>query len=173
MTSMFPTPGRRDRSDDARAGRPGPIDYNRAGRRAPKLGGPLSSPASLRWAYWIVVVAAIVMLTTGFVGFFGLGETGASASESDVARVNRWFVAGTNVAASVILALTSASLANGSRLARRVIAVAIVISLFVNVAALVLGLVGLVLVIIPVLLAFALLFMFRPEANEFIAEKAR
>ena len=127
--------------------RQGPVDYNR-GYTPPRIPHEVS-PASLRWAYWILVVAAVVMLCAGLFGIFG---TGAEPVVEEP--------------------VTSPQLAQGSKLARRIITVTAAVVLFVIVAGFLIGVSGFFLVVIPVLVAAGLLLMFRPASNDFIAKKA-
>lgn len=169
MTSMFPRPGHPDNGNQD-ADRPGPRDYNRPTRPAQEV-DPNHAPAVLRWAYWVLVVAAIVMLTSAMVGIFGeAGSQHLPASEAvaEYLRTNRYFVAISNMVAAVIIALIAAQLTTGSRWPRRIITVVIAFTLFSNIAALALGVGGLALLFIPMLLMVALVLLYRPAANRFI-----
>ena len=53
--------------------RPGPRDYNRAARNTLAKEGLDVWPRPLRWAYWVLVVSAVIMLVSGMVGIFGSG----------------------------------------------------------------------------------------------------
>lgn len=171
MTSMFPGYGKRDRSQDGPAGRPGPTDYNRFGRSEPAELGVGGQPRPLRWAHWLLIGGAIILLTSSFVGFFGADSAGEAIAESAASRTNRLFVAGANFFGGFLLALMAPSMLQGAKTSRRVITVVIALVLFFNIAALALGLAGLIVLLIPVLLAFALLFMYRPSVNRFMDGK--
>lgn len=169
MTSMFPQPGR---PDDGKpdADRPGPKDYNRPSRPVDNT-DPSVAPPALAWAYWVLVGAAIVMLTSAMVGIFGAGDSqGRAPSEavSEYLRSNRRFVSGVNAIAALVMAIAATQLKSGSKWPRRIITVAIALTLFTNIAALALGVGGLALLFIPMLLMVALVLLYRPAVNRFI-----
>ncbi|MFW9042924.1 tellurium resistance protein TerC [Corynebacterium striatum] len=178
MTSMFPGQGNGQPKGDP--SRPGPVDYNRAGRK--KKGAEDSAaaanhanwwPSSLRFSYWVLVIAAVIMLVSGMVGLFGdsgAEEVAASPEVAEYLSRNRNFVAISNIVCAIIMAVCSAQLAHGSKWSRRIITIAIAVTLFVNVAAMALGVGGLILIVIPVVLAVALLLLYRPDSNQFIRE---
>lgn len=179
MTSMFPGHGRRD--DDRNGGsadknhRPGPRDYNRPVQHTTQDQDLSVWPRPLQWAYWVLVVAAVIMLVSGMVGIFGGGGEQMEPSDSRIAeyvRSNRLFVSVFNIIGAILLALFSAQLANGSKWARRIISVVIAIALFFNIAALALGIGGLGLLIIAVTLLIAVVLLFRPQSNRFIAHRS-
>ena len=87
-------------------------------------------------------------------------------------KFNRYWIAGVNIVGAIIFSVISPQLAQGSKLGRRIITVTAAIVLFIIVAGFLIGVSGFFLVIIPVLIAIALLLMFRPAANDFIAKKA-
>ena len=168
MTSMFPGHGRRDdgQSDGPadKNQRPGPRDYNRPVQNITQEQDLSVWPRPLQWAYWVLVVAAVIMLVSGMVGIFGGGGEQMDPSDSRVAeyvRSNRLFVAVFNIIGAIILALFSAQLANGSKWARRF-----------NIAALALGISGLGLLVIAVTLLIAVVLLFRPQSNRFIAHRS-
>ena len=142
---------------------PGPFDYNRASRKDSRWEGTVCPP-SLRWAYWVLVAAAVVMLTSGLVAFFGGQSAGMPAGD-------QLFVAVSNVVGALVIAVAAAQLSGGNKWARRVCTTAAALCIFFNVAALALGVGGIALLLIPILLAVAILLMFRPTANEFIREQ--
>ncbi|MEY8577059.1 hypothetical protein AALI21_01950 [Corynebacteriaceae bacterium 6-324] len=146
----------------------GPVDYNR--KYTPPRVPQEVSPGPLRWAYWILVVAAVVMLCAGFIGIFGTGAE--PVEEPGAVKFNRYLLAGTNIIGAIVFSLVSPQLAQGSKLARRIITGTAVVVLFVVVAGFLIGVSGFFLIIIPVLLAAALLMMFRPSSNDYIAKKA-
>ena len=62
--------------------RQGPVDYNRS--YTPPRVPQEASPASLRWAYWALVAAAVVMLCAGLFGIFENGpEAGTDEPGAD------------------------------------------------------------------------------------------
>ena len=155
--------------------RPGPRDYNRAARNTSASQNLDAWPRPLRWAYWVLVVSAVIMLVSGMVGIFGGGGEQMEPSDSRIAeyvRSNRLFVSVFNIIGAILLALFSAQLANGSKWARRIISVVIAIALFFNIAALALGIGGLGLLIIAVTLLIAVVLLFRPQSNRFIAHRS-
>ena len=154
--------------------RPGPRDYNRAARNSSANQNFDAWPRPLRWAYWVLVVSAVLMLVSGMVVIFGSGEPQVEPSNAQVAEYlhsNRLFVAVTNIIGAILLALFAAQLAGGSKWARRIITAVIAFALFTNIAALALGIGGLGLLIIPIALIIALALVFQPQSTRFI--KAR
>ena len=147
----------------------GPVDYNRK-YKAPRIPQE-TSPASLRWAYWVLVVAAVVMLCAGFIGIFGTGGE-PEIEEPGAVKFNRYLIAGTNIIGAIIFSLFSPQLAQGSKVARRVITATAAVALFVIVAGFLIGVSGFFLVIIPILIAVAMVLMFRPAANDYISKKS-
>ena len=104
--------------------RPGPRDYNRAARNTSAKESLDAWPRPLRWAYWVLVVSAVIMLVSGMVGIFGSGGPQAEPQNAQVAEYlhsNRLFVAVTNSVGAILLALFAAQLAGGSKWARRII----------------------------------------------------
>ncbi|MDY3128071.1 MAG: hypothetical protein SOW59_08135 [Corynebacterium sp.] len=149
--------------------RPGPIDYNRR-RKAPPVGGQ-QLPRALRWAYWLFIAVSICMVCAGLVGIFGLGVQPEIAQPGPV-RFNTLLVAWTNIVLAVVFSLFAPQVPSGSRFVRRLITGAVIVALFMNIAAFLIGIAGLVLIVIPVLLALCLLFMYRPEVNDFLAQQS-
>lgn len=167
-------------SGEARGGdpsRPGPYDYNRRGHPGGGKGpgfGLAASPAPLAWAYWILIAAAIILLTSGLVGLFGTGAaqpTDIPAEQAEYLRSNRRFLAIANTIAAIVLGCVVPQMANGSRWGRRIAAAVMGIAAFLNIAAIALQVGGMFLLIIPVLLAIAAWLMFRPSANQFLRER--
>lgn len=155
--------------------RPGPRDYNRAARNTSASQNLDAWPRPLRWAYWVLVVSAVLMLVSGMVGIFGSGGPQVEPQNVQVAEYlheNRLFVAVTNAVGAVVLALFAAQLASGSKWARRIITIVIAIALFNNIAALALGIGGLSLLIIPISLIIALALLFQPQSNRFIKDRS-
>ena len=155
--------------------RPGPRDYNRAARNTSAKESLDAWPRPLRWAYWVLVVSAVIMLVSGMVGIFGSGGPQVEPQNAQVAEYlhsNRLFVAVTNAVGAILLALFAAQLAGGSKWARRIITVVIAFALFTNIAALALGIGGLGLLIIPITLLVALALLFQPQSNRFIKDRS-
>lgn len=157
--------------------RPGPADHNRRPRRPKKQGEQDFStwPSQLRIAYWVCVIAAIVMLTAGMVGLFGsytsVTNAQLSPEQVDYIRFNTRFAAISNVVSAVVIAACSAQLASGSIWARRIITAVSAYIMFVSIAALIAGVGGLLLLLIPIALLVAIYFLFHPDSTAFI--KAR
>ena len=157
--------------------RPGHADYNRRPRRPKKQGEQDFStwPSQLRIAYWVCVIAAIVMLTAGMVGLFGsytsVTNAQLSPEQVDYIRFNTRFAAISNVVSAVVIAACSAQLASGSIWARRIITAVSAYIMFVSIAALIAGVGGLLLLLIPIALLVAIYFLFHPDSTAFI--KAR
>lgn len=166
MTSMFPGQGNPDKQP---GDRPGPVDYNRPLTPAEEA-DPQRAPGCLRAAYWVLVGAAIVLLASGLVGLFGTAHLGAppDPAVAEYLRRNRSFVSYSNIACAIAIALCAAHLFGGSRWPRRVITVASALSLFVNIAAMALGIGGLALLIIPLALMVALALLFRPAVGRYL-----
>lgn len=155
--------------------RPGPIDYNRRPRRTQKDGEQDTStwPAQLRIAYWVFVVAAVIMLTAGIVGIGASTKvvTGIGPEARDFITFNVRFAAISNIVGAVVIAACAAQLAGGSTWARRAIVLVSAYAMFVNVAALIVGVGELLLLFIPMVLMVGIYFLFHPNSNAFI--KAR
>ena len=157
--------------------RPGPADYNRRPRRPKKQGEQDFStwPSQLRIAYWVCVIAAIVMLTAGMVGLFGsytsVTNAQLSPEQVDYIRFNTRFAAISNVVSAVVIAACSAQLASGSIWARRIITAVSAYIMFVSIASLIAGVGVLLLLLIPIALLVAIYFLFHPDSTAFI--KAR
>ena len=155
--------------------RPGPRDYNRAARNTSAKESLDAWPRPLRWAYWVLVVSAVIMLVSGMVGIFGSGGPQVEPQNAQVAEYlhsNRLFVAVTNAVGAILLALFAAQLASGSKWARRIITAVIAFALFTNIAALALGIGGLGLLIIPITLIVVLALLFQPQSNRFIKDRS-
>ena len=155
--------------------RPGPRDYNRAARNTSAKENLDAWPRPLRWAYWVLVVSAVIMLVSGMVGIFGSGGPQVEPQNAQVAEYlhsNRLFVAVTNAVGAILLSLFAAQLAGGSKWARRIITAVIAFALFTNIAALALGIGGLGLLIIPITLIVALALLFQPQSNRFIKDRS-
>ena len=155
--------------------RPGPRDYNRAARNTSAKESLDAWPRPLRWAYWVLVVSAVIMLVSGMVGIFGSGGPQVEPQNAQVAEYlhsNRLFVAVTNAVGAILLSLFAAQLAGGSKWARRIITAVIAFALFTNIAALALGIGGLGLLIIPITLIVALALLFQPQSNRFIKDRS-
>ena len=155
--------------------RPGPRDYNRAARNSSANQNLDAWPRPLRWAYWVLVVSAVLMLVSGMVGIFGSGGPEVEPSNAQVAEYlhsNRLFVAVTNIIRAILLALYAAPLAGGSKSSRRSRPAVIAFALFNNIAALALGIGGLGLLIIPIALIIALALLFQPQSTRFIKDRS-
>ncbi|APT91826.1 hypothetical protein CPHO_01670 [Corynebacterium phocae] len=149
-----------------------PPDYNRPAARKK---APISLdawPRPLRWAYWVFVLAAIVMTVSGLVGWFDHPEP-ATGAWAEYFQNNRHFVAGANLVAAVIISVLAPQLSRAMKHARTGLAAVVFISCFFNIAAIAVGVGGLMLVVIVVLLLTATVLMYRPQANEFIRERNR
>lgn len=137
--------------------RPGPRDYNRSARRevAP-------STAPLIWGYRIFLVAAVVMLLSAFIGFSSLDDVPVYV------RSNRLTVAIVNAVGAVLLVIGASLLPSGR--GRVLCSIVTGIASFVAVAALAIGIGGLLLMVIPLLLISGIFMIFRPAANLFVKE---
>ena len=89
----------------------------------------------------------------------------------DYIRFNTRFAAISNIVSAVVIAACSAQLASGSVWARRIITAVSAYAMFVNVAALIAGVGGLLLLLIPMVLMVGIFFLFHPDSTAFI--KAR
>lgn len=134
-------------------------------------------PTPLKVAYWLVVAAAVLMLVTA-VDLFGtvfLGTYLPPDLDTDVTRsllLNTRIVAVGNIVLALGLAACAAFFERGSKRARRVASVLVMLTAFVNLAGFFVHAVGFVAFAIVVLLAFAGFFMFRPAANAFVDHRS-
>ena len=134
-------------------------------------------PTPLKVAYWLVVAAAVLMLVTA-VDLFGtvlLGRHLPPDLDIDVTRsllLNTRIVAVGNTVLALGLAACAAFFERGSKRARRVASVLVMLTAFVNLAGFFVHAVGFVAFAIVVLLAFAGFFMFRPAANAFVDHRS-
>lgn len=150
---------------------PDPNDPNRR-RRKETLPEDGTWPRSLRWGYVLVVVACVAMLVHGalMLSLGYVGDPAATPERQQWFMTNMRIVAWWNIGAGLTMSLFAAQLRTGSRMSRRVLTVLIALTMFINMAGFIILVSGLASVAITVLLAFALLFMYRPVANEFIRE---
>lgn len=134
-------------------------------------------PTPLKVAYWLVVAAAVLMLVTAvdlFATVF-LGTYLPPDLDTDVTRsllLNTRIVAVGNIVLALGLAACAAFFERGSKRARRVASVLVMLTAFVNLAGFFVHAVGFVAFAIVVLLAFAGFFMFRPAANAFVDHRS-
>ena len=61
-------------------------DYNRAARNSSAKENLDAWPRQLRWAYWVLVVSAVIMLVSGMVGIFGSGGPQVEPQNAQVAE---------------------------------------------------------------------------------------
>ncbi len=179
MTSMYPGHGKPDKHRENPQGRPGPIDYNRSAssRKAAvsESGAGDQWPKPLQWAYYILMLACVLMLVASFMGFFGTGNPAEKPTEVSEGwqyfSRNKAYVAGANLIGAIVIGVLSPQLAQRSRISRRILVAAIALLAFVNIAAVLIGVGGLFLLLIVVLTVSAGLMMYRPASNRFIRAK--
>lgn len=148
-----------------------PHDYNRrpAGRREPL--DVSVWPKDLRWAYWVFVAAAIVMVVSALAGFFATDSSSGEAAE--FLRSNRTFVAWSNLIGAIVIAFIAPQLARPMKHARSVLAAVTGLSAFCNIAAVAIGAGGLFLIAIVIFLVAGTYLMYRPDPNVFVRERTR
>lgn len=159
MTSMYSGGYRRD-----------PNDLNR--RRETKLPADGDWPLALKIGYYLCATAAVLLLLTGMIMLGGYrGDPNADLAYVEAFTRNARFVGVWDIAAGILIAMLAAQLRGGGRMSRRWLAGVIALTIFVNVAAVVIrvGAIGLILIVI--ILAFAALFLFRPASNLYIRTK--
>ncbi|MDO5033110.1 tellurium resistance protein TerC [Corynebacterium sp.] len=135
--------------------------------------GTDSQPTPLRFAYWVFVVGSVVMLTSGMVGIFGTDAYAPhlSAQQQDFLHRNTLFASVSNIVGALVISSCAAQLAGGGKWSRRVITVVSAYIMFVNIAAMAIGVGGLFLLAIPMVLMVGIFLMFRPACNEYVRER--
>ncbi|QYH20332.1 hypothetical protein JKI95_05490 [Corynebacterium aquatimens] len=146
-------------------------DRNDPNRRY--TGGPSEAwPGSLRIGYWLVLIAAVMMLLTGML------MLSAGAPEEIDAETLKQFTTNMRIVAvgNIVLGLGLTALASyferGSKQARRWASGLIGLTIFLNFAGFYVGVSGWATFAIVVLLGLAVFFMFRPAANSFVDHRS-
>ncbi|MHA2787981.1 hypothetical protein ACXZ66_02365 [Corynebacterium sp. S7] len=147
-----------------------PDDRNRR-YEEPKVGDDW--PRALQIGFWLIVVGAILMVLSALL-MISAGFPGdpADTEMRDAYMRNMWFLSVFNIVAALIMGGAAPYLRQGSKKARRILAVCIALACFFNVAGFALRVGGLVMMVIVVILAFAALFIFRPTSNAYISAKS-
>ncbi|MCP1388045.1 hypothetical protein M5J20_07550 [Corynebacterium sp. TA-R-1] len=135
--------------------------------------GPAEAwPESLRIGYWLVLLAAIVMLLTSMLMF----KVGVPAEIDPDLRgsftSNMRIVAVGNIVLALALAAFASYFERGSKNARRWASGMIGLTIFLNFAGFYVGVSGWSAFVIVVLLGLAVFFMFRPAANAFVDHRS-
>ncbi|MBG6122453.1 hypothetical protein [Corynebacterium aquatimens] len=134
-------------------------------------------PANLRTSFYLACSASVVMLVVGMV-LLSKGFPGDPADPA-LEEVRRFYMTNMRITAlgNMVLALGLTSVASyfrrGSRLARNIAAGLAALAIFLNVAAVLFRVTALALsMLIVVLLAFSLLFLFRRDSNAYIERES-
>lgn len=130
-------------------------------------------PRNLQLGFYLVCAAAVLMLVTAmFLLFMGYPGNPDNESLRKSYMLNMRITAYGNILLALLLAACASYFRLGSRTARRLAAGAVALTCFLNVAAFVLQLTSWVSIVIVALLAFAMLFAFRPDSNAFVEKKS-
>lgn len=126
-------------------------------------------PSNVRVSFYMICTAAVLMLVTAMM-LLALGFPGDPANESLRASymMNMRVTAYGNIVLAVLLVSAASYFRQGSRTARRLAAACVALTLFLNVAAYILRLTSWASMVVVILLALAMLFAFRPDANAFV-----
>lgn len=129
-------------------------------------------PRSLKVAFWLVIIGAVLMLVTAM-QMVAVGAPDQAATQEFVAAYlrNMWFMVAVNAVTALVMVSAASYLRTGSRNARRIVAACIAIACFFNVVAFAIRVAGFSAIVIVAVLAFAALFLFRPKASAYISKK--
>lgn len=145
-----------------------PNDPNRRYR------GPVGEewPASLRIGYWLLLLAAVLMLVNSFLMLRAGVPTGLDPEISRTVVMNYRVVAWGNIILALCLTACAAYFERGSKTSRRVASVVVLLTIFLNFAGFFVGIAGFGAFVIVALLGFGVFFIFRPAANAFVDERS-
>lgn len=126
-------------------------------------------PRNLQIAFYLICGAAVLMLVTAMM-LLSQGFPGDPANESLCASymTNLRAVSIGNIVLALLLVSAASYFRHGNRIARRCAAGFVALSCFLNVAAFMVQLTSWASMVIVILLAFSMLFAFRPDANAFV-----
>lgn len=126
-------------------------------------------PRNLQIAFYLICAAAVIMLLTSMLLIAQGAPAGVDEAVRERLTTNLRIVAFGNIILGVLLVSAASFFRHGSRKARRWAAIGTALALFLNLAAFWVQVVtALAAMAIAVLLAFAMLFAFRPDANAFV-----
>lgn len=131
-----------------------------------------TAPASLKWAYWLLIAAAVLMLATGLILLKAGVPADIAPDVRDNFRTNLRIVASGNMVLGVCLTAAASFFERGSKPARRWAAGFVLLTIFLNFAGFFVGVIGWVAFVIVVLVSFGMFAAFRPAANAYVAEKS-
>lgn len=157
MPSMFPTPAT------------GGDDINRRPRNS---GDSSGVPASLKWAFGILLATAALMVLTGLI-MFTAGYNGPSDVDPEYMELvvnSQKLIGGINGLAGVVIAALASQLPRSGKNARRMLLALALLVALVDLLSFVTRAGGPSLALIAILLAFASLLMFRPSASDRIEQ---
>lgn len=126
-------------------------------------------PRNLQIGFYLICTASVIMLLTGMLLFSeGAPQMGDVAAQQK-ATMNWRTVTFGNIILGVLLVSAAAYFRQGNKVARRFAAGFTAAALFLNLTAFLVHLVtAWTAVLVAVLLAFAMLFAFRPDSNAFV-----
>lgn len=156
--SMFPNPLGRS--------------YNPGNASTEGLPADGSAPRPMQWGFLLAVLAAVVMLVSGFVLLTSLASSRVELPAEVVGTyvMNLRIVAWSNIVVGLALAALSPQLMRGEY--RGWWAGFLVVAIVVNALGLFTRVTGLAAVLIIALLAFAAVFAYRPACNRFVRARA-
>ncbi|AWB83290.1 hypothetical protein [Corynebacterium liangguodongii] len=136
-------------------------------RRPGTAGADQGAPGELRAAYWLAVVAAVLMLVTGMV-LLSVGFPEGAAEEARAAFMRNMRVAAFgNIALAIGLAVSAPLVSARVRGARAWASVCIAGAIFLNVAAFFMRVTSWASFAVVIVLTLSLFFMFRPAVNAY------
>ncbi|MBA4505171.1 hypothetical protein ACUY28_03345 [Corynebacterium sanguinis] len=125
-------------------------------------------PPALRTSYWLIIAAAVLMLVTGMVLLTaGFPEAGDEQFREAFMRNTRVTALG-NIVLALCMVVAAAQFPKGLKGARGWACGFIAVAIFINLAAFVIQVTSWASFAIVVALTFAVFFMFRPAANQFV-----
>lgn len=125
-------------------------------------------PRDLRVSYWLCMGGALLMLVTGMMLLSAGAPEGADEEFRAVFMRNMCVTAVANLVLALCLTATAAQFPKGVTGARPWASAFIAAAIFVNLVAFVIQVASWASFSIVVVLTFAVFFMFRPAANQFV-----
>lgn len=147
---------------------PDPNDPNRRQRV------PVGSiwPPALRVAYWLIMVAAVLMVLMALLMLQAGVPEGLDTQVVASFRTNMRIVAASNIVLALCLTTCAAYFQRGSRPARRWAGLFVGLAVFVNFAGFFVQVASWAAIFIVVVLVIAIFASFRPAANAFVDERS-
>lgn len=143
-------------------------DSNDPNRRYAARGAGEGAPSGLRTAFWLIMAAALLMLLNGMmllaIGF----PEGADELFREAFMRNMRVTAFGNILLAVPLVVVATQLPAATKRVRIWAAALIAAVIFLNVAAFMIKVASWASFSIVLLLTFAVFFLFRPAANQFV-----